>query len=109
MLGRHQARDAARRRHAGSRRPAGVTDGQVLRLKGKGQRGAGGAEAGDALVEVRVRPHPQFEREDDDILLEVPITIDEAVLGAKVEVPTVSGRVQLTHPEGHELGPRAFA
>lgn len=84
--------------------PAGVTDGQVLRLKGKGQRGAGGAEPGDALVEVKVRPHAQFKREDDDILLEVPITIDEAVLGAKVEVPTLSGRVQLTIPKGTSSG-----
>lgn len=84
--------------------PAAVTDGQVLRLKGKGQRGAGGAESGDALVEIRVRPHPQFKREDDDILLEVPITIDEAVLGAKVEVPTISGRVQLTVPKGTSSG-----
>ena len=83
---------------------AGVTDGQVLRLKGKGQRGIGGAEAGDALVEIRVRPHAQFKRVDDDILLEVPITIDEAVLGAKIEVPTVSGRVQLTIPKGTSSG-----
>ena len=84
--------------------PAGVADGQVLRLKGKGQRGAGGAEAGDALVEIRVRPHPQFKRDDDDILLDVPITIDEAVLGGKIEVPTVSGRVQLTMPKGTSSG-----
>ncbi len=84
--------------------PAGVTDGQSLRLKGKGQRGAGGADPGDALIEVRVRPHPQFKREDDDILLELPVTIDEAVLGAKVEVPTISGRVQLTIPKGTSSG-----
>jgi DnaJ-class molecular chaperone len=84
--------------------PAGVTDGQVLRLKGKGQRGASGAEPGDALVEIRVRPHALFKREDDDILVEVPITIDEAVLGAKVEVPTISGRVQLTVPKGTSSG-----
>lgn len=84
--------------------PAGVTDGQSLRLKGKGQRGVGGADPGDALVEVRVRPHPQFKREDDDILLDLPITIDEAVLGAKVEVPTISGRVQLTLPKGTSSG-----
>jgi DnaJ-class molecular chaperone len=83
---------------------AGVTDGQVLRLKGKGQRGAGGAEPGDALIEVRVRPHAQFKREDDDIFVDVPITIDEAVLGAKVEVPTISGRVQLTVPKGTSSG-----
>ena len=85
--------------------PAGVTDGQVLRLKGKGQRGAAGAaESGDALVEIRVRPHALFKREDDDILVEVPITIDEAVLGAKVEVPTISGRVQLSVPKGTSSG-----
>jgi DnaJ-class molecular chaperone len=84
--------------------PAGVADAQVLRLKGKGSRGAGGAEAGDALVEIRVRPHAQFRRDDDDILLEVPITLDEAVLGAKIEVPTISGRVQLTVPKGTSSG-----
>jgi DnaJ-class molecular chaperone len=83
---------------------AGVSDGQVLRLKGKGARGVGGAEPGDALVEVRVRPHAQFKREDDDIFIEVPITVDEAVLGAKVEVPTISGRVQLTVPKGTSSG-----
>ena len=84
--------------------PAGVADAQVLRLKGRGQRGAGGAEPGDALVEIRVRPHPQFKRDDDDILLEIPITIDEAVLGGKIEVPTVSGRVTLTVPKGTSSG-----
>jgi DnaJ-class molecular chaperone len=84
--------------------PAGVSDGQVLRLKGKGARGVGIGEAGDALVEIRVRAHPLFRRDDDDILLEIPITIDEAVLGAKVEVPTVSGRVTLTIPKGTSSG-----
>ena len=84
--------------------PAGVGDGQVLRLKGKGARGLGTGEAGDALVEIRVRSHSQFRRIDDDILLEVPITIDEAVLGAKVEVQTVTGRVQLTIPKGTSSG-----
>jgi len=84
--------------------PAGVSDGQVLRLKGKGARGLGGAESGDALVEIRVRSHPMFKRSGDDVMVEVPITIDEAVLGAKVEVPTVSGRVQLTVPKGTSSG-----
>jgi DnaJ-class molecular chaperone len=84
--------------------PQGVSDGQVLRLKGKGSPGARGSEAGDALVEIKVRPHPQFSRAGDDIALELPITIDEAVLGAKVEVPTVSGRVQLTVPKGTSSG-----
>lgn len=84
--------------------PEGVTDGQVLRLKGKGGRGLHGGPAGDALVEIKVRPHPQFKRQGDDILVEVPISIDEAVLGAKIEVPTVTGRVQLTIPKGTSSG-----
>jgi DnaJ-class molecular chaperone len=84
--------------------PAGVSEGQVLRLKGKGNRGVGAGEPGDALVEIRVRPHPLFKREGDDILSEVPVTIDEAVLGAKVEVATIGGRVQLTIPKGTSSG-----
>lgn len=84
--------------------PEGVIDGQVLRLKGKGAPGAIGGEAGDALVEIKVRPHPDFRREGDDLLLELPITIDEAVLGSRVEVPTATGRVQLTLPKGTSSG-----
>jgi DnaJ-class molecular chaperone len=84
--------------------PEGVLDGQVLRLKGKGQPGPRGSEAGDALIEIKVRPHAQFRRMGDDIMFDVPITIDEAVLGAKIEVPTISGRVQLTIPKGTSSG-----
>ncbi len=84
--------------------PEGVTDGQVLRLRGKGSPGLSGAEAGDALIEIKVRPHPTMKRQGEDILLEVPITIDEAVLGAKIEVPTVTGRVQLNVPKGTSSG-----
>ena len=84
--------------------PEGVVDGQILRLKGKGQVGPRGSEAGDALVEIKVRPHPQFKRVGDDVALELPVTIDEAVLGAKIEVATVSGRVQLTIPKGTSSG-----
>ena len=83
--------------------PQGVVDGQVLRLKGRGAPGRRG-EPGDALVEIKVRPHPIFKRVDDDITLEVPITLDEAVLGAKIEVPTIAGRVQLTLPKGTSSG-----
>ncbi len=82
--------------------PEGVIDGQVLRLRGKG--GAGPIEAGDALVEVRVRPHAVFRRQGDDVLFEVPVTIDEAVLGAKIEVETPSGRVHVTLPKGTNSG-----
>jgi DnaJ-class molecular chaperone len=84
--------------------PQGVTDGQTLRLRGRGAPGLRGAEPGDALVEIRVRPHEHFRRIDDDIVLDLPITIDEAVLGAKVEVPTISGRVQLTLPKATSSG-----
>jgi DnaJ-class molecular chaperone len=87
--------------------PEGVTDGQVLRLKGKGGPGLRGGEPGDALVEVRVRPHPRFKRVGDDVLLDVPITLDEAVLGGKIEVATAGGRVSLTIPKGTSSG-RAF-
>lgn len=84
--------------------PEGVTDGQVLRLKGKGSVGFQGGPAGDALVEVKVRSHAQFKRQGEDILVEVPITVDEAVLGAKIEVPTITGRVSLTIPKGTSSG-----
>ncbi|MBK5196741.1 MAG: DnaJ domain-containing protein [Methyloceanibacter sp.] len=84
--------------------PAGVTDGQVMRLKGKGNPGTGGAEPGDALIEIGVRPHPVFKREGDDITVEVPITFDEAVLGGKIEVPTIAGRVFATVPPGSNTG-----
>lgn len=84
--------------------PEGVEEGQILRLKGKGSPGINGAEAGDALVEIKVRPHPHFKRSGDDILIQVPITIDEAVIGAKIEVPTVGGRVSLAVPKGTSSG-----
>jgi len=84
--------------------PAGVTDGQVLRLKGKGAPGLGEGEPGDALIEVGVKPHPIFKREGDDIVVEVPLTVDEAVLGGKVEVPTIAGRVFVTVPPGSNTG-----
>ncbi len=87
--------------------PEGVADGQVLRLKGKGGESPRGGEAGDALVEIKVRPHSQFRRVGDDIQSTVPITIDEAVLGGKIEVETIHGRVALTIPKGTSSG-RAF-
>jgi DnaJ-class molecular chaperone len=84
--------------------PAGVSDGQVLRLKGKGHPGFGEGEPGDALVEVSIKPHPVFKRDGDDIIVEVPITFDEAVLGGKVEVPTIGGRVFASIPAGSNTG-----
>jgi DnaJ-class molecular chaperone len=64
----------------------------------------GGGEAGDALVEIGVKPHPIFKREGNDIVVEVPITFDEAALGGKVEVPTITGRVFATVPPGSNTG-----
>ena len=86
--------------------PAGLKDGQTLQLRGKGGPGAGQGGPGDALVTVSVRPHPIFTRVGDDIEMELPVTFDEAVLGAKVEVPTVSGSVSATIPKGASSGQR---
>lgn len=84
--------------------PQGTEDGQTLRLRGKGAPGIGGGPAGDALITVLVRPHPVFRRDGDDILLTLPITIDEAVLGGKVTAPTIDGPVGLTIPSGASSG-----
>lgn len=84
--------------------PEGVGDGQVLRLKGKGKPGFGGAEAGDALVEIHVKAHSDYQRIGDDIQMSLPVSLDEAVLGGKIEVATPSGRVQLTVPKGTSSG-----
>lgn len=84
--------------------PEAVADGQTIRLKGKGAPGVGGGAPGDALIEVSVRPHSLFARQGDDIVIELPITVDEAVLGGKVETPTISGRVALSVPKGSTSG-----
>jgi DnaJ-class molecular chaperone len=84
--------------------PRGTEDGQTLRLRGKGMPGYGGGPAGDALITVVLRPHPVFRREGDDILVTLPITIDEAVLGARVTAPTIHGPVSLTIPPGTSSG-----
>ncbi|MBD3801868.1 MAG: J domain-containing protein [Thioclava sp.] len=84
--------------------PAGLKDGQTLRLRGKGASGHGQGGPGDAYITVSVRPHRIFTRTGDDIEMELPITFDEAVLGAKVEVPTVSGPVSVTIPQGASTG-----
>jgi DnaJ-class molecular chaperone len=84
--------------------PPGVEEGQILRLRGKGAPGAGEGEPGDALVEISVNPHRYFVRQGDDILVELPITLKEAVLGARVKAPTPSGPVMLTVPKGANTG-----
>ncbi|NYZ11251.1 J domain-containing protein [Azospirillum sp. RWY-5-1] len=84
--------------------PPGTENEQKLRLKGQGLPGLGGAEAGDAIVEVLVDPHPFFTRQDGDIHLEVPITLNEAVLGSTIRVPTVTGPVAVKVPPGSNTG-----
>lgn len=86
--------------------PAGVQDGHILRLKGQGHPGLGGGPPGDALVEVTVAPHKFFRREGDDVVLDLPVTLREAVLGASLEVPTIKGKVRLTVPPGSGTGTR---
>ncbi len=84
--------------------PAGLADGQTLRLRGKGGEGYGGGPPGDALVTVTVLDDKTFSREGDDIIVTLPIGIDEAVLGGKVEAPTIDGPVKLTVPKGASSG-----
>jgi DnaJ-class molecular chaperone len=84
--------------------PPGIDTGQVLRLQGKGDPGFGGGPPGDALIEVQVAPHPYFRRDGDNILLELPVSLAEAVLGARVAVPTVTGSVTMTIPKGSDTG-----
>lgn len=84
--------------------PAGAADGQTLRLRGKGAPGYGEGPPGDALVTLSVAPHPVFRREGRDIHITLPITLDEAVLGAKVAAPTIDGPVNLTVPKGASSG-----
>ena len=78
--------------------PAGTTSGQVLRLKGQGMAGLNGGANGDALITVNIRPHPYFRAEGANVFIDLPISMKEAVLGAKVIVPTISGKVNLTIP-----------
>jgi DnaJ-class molecular chaperone len=82
--------------------PVGLADGQLIRLKGQGMPGPGGA--GDALITVQIAADPQFKRDGDNLRLELPVTLYEAVLGAKVRVPTLDGAVSLAIPAGTSSG-----
>jgi DnaJ-class molecular chaperone len=84
--------------------PPGTRDGQTLRLVGKGEPGPDDGGAGDALIEIAVRPHPFFKRDGRDIRLDLPISLTEAVLGGKVTVPTPTGPVTATIPKGANTG-----
>jgi len=84
--------------------PPGTRDGQILRLRGKGRPGIGGGPPGDARIEVAVRPHPVFTRDGEDIHVELPVPLADAVLGGKVSVPTPTGTVTMTIPKWANTG-----
>jgi DnaJ-class molecular chaperone len=84
--------------------PPGIADGQVLRLRGKGGAGRGRGEAGDALVEISIEPHRFFTRQGDDIHVQIPVTVTEAVLGGRIKVPTTAGPVTMTVPKHSNTG-----
>jgi chaperone protein DnaJ len=84
--------------------PAGVNTGNQLRVAGKGEAGSYGGPNGDLYLEFYVKDHELYVRDDSDIYLEIPITITEAVLGCKKDIPTLSGNVKLTIPEGSSTG-----
>ena len=84
--------------------PAGVKDGSRVRVAEKGKHGTLGGPYGDLYIITKVKPHPYFRREDDDIYLDVPITITEAALGAKVHIPTIDGKAVLVIPPGTHSG-----
>lgn len=90
-----------------TRIPAGVTDGQTIRLRGKGDAGVGGGPPGDLLLDITVLPHPRFGRggpQGRDLTITVPVTYTEAALGAEIEVPTLDGRVRVKVPPGSRSG-----
>lgn len=86
--------------------PTGVRDGSTIRLAGQGGGGAGGAQAGDLYLHIRLRPHPTFKVRGDDLEVEMPVAPWEAVLGAKIEVPTIDGQVEVSVPAGAQTGQR---
>lgn len=87
-----------RTRRVDVRIPAGVREGSRVRASGEGEAGAGGGPRGDLFLRVRVRPHPGFERRDDDLVVELPVAVWEAALGGEVEVPTLRGKVSMKIP-----------
>lgn len=92
-------------RTVNARIPAGVRDGQKIRLRGKGRPGAGGGPAGDLVITVRVTPHPVFSIDGENLRMTVPVAFDEAALGATIEVPTLDGStVRVKVPEGTPSG-----
>ncbi len=84
--------------------PAGIDNGQAVSLRGQGGAGKNGGPAGDLLVSVTVRPHPQFKRDGSDLYLDQPVTFLQAALGAELEIPSIDGKVKWTLPAGTQPG-----
>lgn len=84
--------------------PSGIDDGQTISLRGEGEHGTKGGPNGDLYITIRVRPHPLFQRQGNDVLCDVPITFVQAALGAELEVPTLDGKVKYSIPEGTQTG-----
>ena len=83
--------------------PKGASEGQVIRLKGQGAPGRGG-QAGDALIELKIAPHPVFKRDGGDLTMDLAVSVPDAVLGGKIQVPTPEGAVMMTIPKGSNSG-----
>ncbi len=105
-VARPRADGSSRQETLTVRIPPGVADGGRIRLRGKGGEGFGEAGPGDLYARVRVRPHRFFRREGRDLYLDLPVSVGEATLGARVGVPTLDGRVTLTIPPGTDSGSR---
>lgn len=99
-----QAHPGAPSRQIDVKIPAGVRDGSRVRVAGKGEPGQGGSPPGDLYLDVKVRPHPLYRRQGDDLYLDLPVTVTEAALGTEVEVPTLSGRTRIKVPAGSQSG-----
>ena len=86
--------------------PAGIVDGARMRVADRGHAGTLGARSGDLYIDVQVRPHPLWRRDGDDLHLVVPVAVHEAVLGARIEIPSFDGPVRLRVPPGTQAGQR---
>ena len=84
--------------------PAGIDEGQAVSLRGQGNAGKNGGPAGDLIVGIHIRPHPQFQRDGTTVLYEQPVTFYQAVMGAELEIPTIDGKVKYNLPTGTQTG-----
>ena len=98
------AGSVTRRRRIAVTIPAGIDDGQAISLRGQGNAGRNGGPAGDLIVGIRIKAHPQFKREGTTVLYEQPVSFSQAALGAELEIPTIDGKVKYTLPAGTQTG-----